>query len=66
MTDMMQVSIPAHGTVRFEPDHAHLMLEHPSALKAGDHVTMTLTFRHAGPVTVTLPVLPYGSPPPSG
>ena len=57
MTDLGPVVIAAHRTVSFTPGHAHLMLEHPATrLRAGEHVTFTITFEHAGRVTLTVPV----------
>lgn len=63
MTDIATVAIPGHSTYRFTPDHAHLMLEHPEHLVAGERVTMTITFAPAGTTTVLLPVLPIGQAP---
>lgn len=63
MTDLTSITIPAHGSMQFTPDHAHFMLEKPKPLEAGDEVTLTLTFAHAGTVDVTLPVVPLGEAP---
>ncbi len=63
MTDLADVTIPAHTSMRFTPNHAHLMLEKPRPLKAGDHVPMTLTFTHAGTVELDLPVVALGETP---
>jgi copper(I)-binding protein len=59
MADLAQVTIPAHGSMSFTPNRAHLMLEQPRALTVGDHVALSLTFSHAGSVQVSLPVLPF-------
>ncbi len=59
MTNLPKVVVPAHGTFRFVPGHAHLMLEQPRRpLTTGDRVKMTVTFSHAGTTTLTLPVVP--------
>jgi hypothetical protein len=40
-----EVSVPAHQTVRFEPNGYHLMLMHPDrTLKSGDQVPINLVF----------------------
>ena len=63
MTDLSSVIVPAHGSVSLTPGHAHLMLENPTrALKEGDKVSMTISFSHAGTVTLTLPVVPITGP----
>lgn len=63
MTDLAAVPIPAHGSVQLTPGHAHLMLQKPTrTLHAGDQVTMTITFAHAGTLTLTLPVVPLTGP----
>lgn len=59
MTNLASVTIPAHGRVSLTPGHAHLMLEHPAtSLKAGQHVTIIITFAHAGEVRLSVPVVP--------
>lgn len=63
MSDLSNITIPGHGRMQFTPNHAHLMLENPKPLKAGSRVSMTLTFAHAGTVTITLPVIPLGQTP---
>jgi copper(I)-binding protein len=63
MTDLPDVTIPAHGSMQFVPGHAHLMLEKPEPLEAGDQVALTLTFAHAGTVQLTLPVIPLTETP---
>ncbi|MGH7733259.1 MAG: copper chaperone PCu(A)C [Gemmatimonadales bacterium] len=54
------VPVPAGDTVRFEPGTDHVMLTglHRTIL-AGDSLSLTLTFRNAGTVVVTAPVVPY-------
>jgi hypothetical protein len=58
MTDLTDLTIPAHGTMQFVPNHAHLMLENPKPLQVGNEVALTLTFMHAGTVQITVPVIP--------
>ena len=63
MTGLHTVRIPAHGRVSLTPGHAHLMLENPTfRLRAGQHVSITITFAHAGTVTLTVPVVPLSGP----
>ena len=60
------LEIPAHGAVKLAPGGSHLMflgLKHP--LAKGDTVKATLTFEHAGQITVDLPVLGVGAPGPA-
>ena len=66
MTELRTVTVPAHGRVRFTPGQAHLMLDNPTRrLRPGQHVRVTITFRHAGTVVVALPVVPLTGPPPT-
>ncbi|MCP2040292.1 copper(I)-binding protein [Neisseria sp. HSC-16F19] len=51
------IALPQGQTVRLQPGGLHLMLmglQQP--LKTGERVTVKLTFRHAPPQTVVLPV----------
>ncbi len=51
------VDIPAGGTVEFKPGGLHVMLIGlKQDLKAGDTYTLTLQFRNAGDVPVTVMV----------
>jgi copper(I)-binding protein len=57
------VTVPAHGSISLAPGHAHLMLQKPTRLlRDGDKVSMTITFSHAGTITLTLPVVPITGP----
>lgn len=59
MTNLDHLSVPAHGRVALTPGHAHLMLQRPSTrLRAGAYVDATVTFAHAGTVTIAFPVRP--------
>ncbi|MFT3727227.1 MAG: copper chaperone PCu(A)C [Terricaulis sp.] len=51
------MDVPAHGALTFSPGGAHLMfmgVTQPFA--AGEQIPVTLTFEHAGAVTLNLPV----------
>lgn len=57
MVPLSATDVPAHETLAFTVGHDHLMLDSPRAdLRRGDHVSMTLTFAAAGPVTLQIPV----------
>ncbi len=57
MQMMPTVPIPGGGTVQFAPGGYHVMLTGlKQELKAGDRVTVTLTFQNAGVVTVSAEV----------
>jgi copper(I)-binding protein len=63
------LNVPAHATIRFTPGGYHLMFTHlTKPLNKGDSLSATLTFEHAGPVTVTFPVEALGAagPAPKG
>jgi periplasmic copper chaperone A len=56
---LRQLRIPAHGEASLVPGHDHLMLEQPThALALGQHVAVTLHFRRAGFLTISVPVVP--------
>jgi hypothetical protein len=66
MAPLRNVVVPAHGSFRFRPGAAHLMLEQPHPVPtAGGTVPLTLTFVPGGQVTVTLPVTRIGTPGPT-
>jgi periplasmic copper chaperone A len=51
--------IPAHGRASLVPGRDHLMLEQPDdPLSVGQHVLVTLRFRRAGTLTISVPVVP--------
>jgi copper(I)-binding protein len=59
MVPLSTIPVPAHGTVAMTAGEMHLMLMNPpAALRAGDTVTLTLVFQHAGTVSVAVPVVP--------
>jgi len=58
MMDMQTITIPAHGSVTFQPGGYHLMCMSP-AMKLGDTVKMTLSFQDGSTMTVAAKV--YGA-----
>jgi copper(I)-binding protein len=62
MRPLAEVTIPADGMVRFEPNGKHLMLVGlKGPLKAGEKVPVTLRFEGEAPLEVVLDVRPLGS-----
>lgn len=50
--------VPAHTTVTLHSGGVHVMLMKPTrTLHKGQHVTLRLIFRHAGKVTMSVPVV---------
>lgn len=63
--DMAAVRIPAHGSITLKPFGQHIMIEKPSEpLVKGTTVVVTVHFRVADPITVTVPVIGVTDPPP--
>jgi copper(I)-binding protein len=61
MAHLDDLIIPAGGQVELKPGATHLMLTEFSATpKAGDSLTVSLRFAHAGTITLRLPVRRYG------
>lgn len=61
------VPVPAHGRLVFRPGGYHVMVEKPAPRpRRGDHVTLTLRFRHSAAITVRAPVEPIGYRPGAG
>jgi periplasmic copper chaperone A len=54
--------IPAHGTLTLAPYGDDLVLQQPSPYESRATVPLTLTFRHAGTVTVDATVTGPGTP----
>jgi periplasmic copper chaperone A len=53
------LEIPAHSQASLVPGRDHLMLEQPrTTLQVGQHVLVTLHFRRAGTLAVSVPVVP--------
>jgi copper(I)-binding protein len=65
MRMLAAIDLPAGGTVTMRPGGLHVMLmDMNRVLAAGQTLHATLTFDHAPPITVAVPVLPPGSPGP--
>lgn len=59
------IDLPPGVPVRFSPAGLHVMLDGLSArLVAGQSVPLTLTFANSAPLTVSVPVVAQGAPPP--
>jgi periplasmic copper chaperone A len=57
-----ELPIPAHSEASLVPGRDHLMLEQPhQALRLGRHVLVTLHFRRAGTLTISVPVVPLSA-----
>jgi copper(I)-binding protein len=56
------LAIPAHGTLTLNPFGDDLVLEHPAPFESRAAVPLTLTFRHAGTVTLDATVTAPGTP----
>jgi periplasmic copper chaperone A len=59
VTDLV---IPAHGTLTLSPFGDDLVLQDPAPFETSAAVPLTLTFRHAGTVTIDAPVTAPGTP----
>ena len=67
MQPVQAIEIPAGGSVTLRPGGLHLMLVGLSApLRVGEAVPVTLTFEHAGAITVQVPVQAAGATGPHG
>lgn len=57
MIQQEKIDVPADGEVELKPGSYHVMLIGlKQDLMAGSEITLTLTFEHAGEVTLTVPV----------
>lgn len=62
MTMLDRIELAPHTPLTFRPGALHVMLTGlRQPLKQGDSFPLTLTFAHAAPVTVTVPVLAPGA-----
>ncbi|PZR08484.1 MAG: hypothetical protein DI532_21980 [Azospirillum brasilense] len=67
MQPVQAIEIPAGGSVTLRPGGLHLMLVGLSApMRMGEAVPVTLTFEHAGAITVQVPVQAAGATGPHG
>ena len=56
---LSQLRIPAHSEASLVPGKDHVMLEQPHrTLRLGQHVAVTLHFKRAGYLTISVPVVP--------
>jgi len=56
------LAIPGHATTSLSPLGTDIVLISPGPLQVGGTVPVTLTFRHAGSITVQFAVTPAGTP----
>ena len=61
-TVVADLVVPAHGTLTLSPFGDDLVLQDPAPFETRMAVPLTLTFRHAGTVTIDAPVTPPGLP----
>ncbi len=52
MRDVHEIPIPADSTVRLDPNSYHLLITGAGAIRSGKAITLTLTFAHAGTISV--------------
>lgn len=66
MTATGPLTIPGGSTVTLAPTRGHLMMEGLlGPLRPGDRVSLLLTFKRAGQVLVSAPVVPIAAPAPT-
>jgi periplasmic copper chaperone A len=57
MRPVTKVALPAGGVLEMKPGGYHIMLLNlKHALRPGDHVPFTLTFAHAAPLSLDVPI----------
>ena len=61
-TAIADLVVPAHGTLALSPFGDDLILQDPAPFETRATVPLTLTFRHAGTVTIDAPVTAPGTP----
>jgi copper(I)-binding protein len=61
-TTVSSLDIPPHGTLNLTPFGEDVVLRDPSPFENLQTVPLTLTFRHAGTVTIQAPVTAPGAP----
>jgi copper(I)-binding protein len=52
MRDVAAIQIPADSTVRLDPNSYHLLITGANGMRSGKAITLTLTFAHAGTISV--------------
>jgi copper(I)-binding protein len=55
MRALRDIVIPANSTLRLTPGGPHLLISHARRMRSGTQITLTLTFAHAG--TLSVPAL---------
>jgi copper(I)-binding protein len=67
MTASGPITVRAGATVALSPGQGHIMLEGLTGpLRAGDKISLLLTFRSAGQLLVEAPMIAIGAPAPGG
>ena len=61
-TIVADLVVPAHGTLILSPLGDDVVLQDPAPFETSAAVPLTLTFRHAGTVTIEAPVTAPGTP----
>jgi len=61
MSQVSGIAVPAHGSTTLGPFGADIMIMDDHPLRAGQTITLVLTFRAAGEVTVQATVTPPGT-----
>jgi len=57
MRPLAKLALPSGGVLAMKPGGYHIMLLHLThALQAGEKVSVTLTFEHAAPLTLDVPI----------
>ncbi len=56
MRTIPSISIPPNAIVRLVPDGLHMLITGAGPMRGGQDITLTLTFAHAGPVSVVAQV----------
>jgi copper(I)-binding protein len=56
MRTVPQIAIPAHATLRLNPDGYHLLITRPGRMRAETQITLTLVFAKAGAMPVAATV----------
>lgn len=54
--------IPGQGTLALSPLGDDVVIENPVLYESRADVPLTLVFRHAGQITIDVPVTPPGTP----
>lgn len=52
MRDVNEIPIPADSTVHLDPNSYHLLITGASSMPSGKAITVTLTFAHAGTISI--------------